>query len=566
MATIEYENLHSIVSSILGDQNIGYDTLGIQQDVFEDMENPCFDMALLKKLEGSNAAGRGDISTHQSSIILTGDQWAIFPCISRKSFNNNQIGKHIVLRVPVYIMSNNLAYLRGEEIGDNHKITTWVTTNETTQNRIELGCKSLDGDDYVGLYESLSAGDWLLILKHKGQVEYTFFAIRQEDTSRLINDFETQSIFTYFTGGRVTRRDAATFVNPENIIEQPTGINKLIYGAPGTGKSFKVNKEYYDPTYSIRVNFHPEYSYSDFVGYIKPVVENQHDLSYQFVAGPFTEILTRAINDPSHMYNLIIEEMNRGNAVAIFGELFQLLDRNSSNGQSEYTVYNREIYDYVVGHSEEGNCQFEEGKIFIPGNLSIVATMNSADQNVFVMDTAFKRRWKYEYLPIQFQDNHGYKCMNVPKINVTWQAFVNGTNEFMLSEQCEELMIAEDKQIGPYFAKAEEIGNADDFCAKVLGYLWEDVFKLDRAKVFKNNIRSYGQLLRAFSQNSVSEIFNDDYIEFIRHAEPRPAELEPRPAEAEAELELGPAEAAAEAEPDTVETIVQLQLEGDTDA
>ena len=136
-----------------------------------------------------------------------------------------------------------------------------------------------------------------------------------------------------------------------------------------------------------RVVFHPDYMNTDFVGQILPTVKGEGDekeITYDFTPGPFTRVLKKAINDPGKHYYLVIEEINRGNAPAIFGEIFQLLDRES-DGTSSYKITNYNIASEVFGNKET--------PVFIPSNLSILATMNTADQNVFTLDTAFQRRW-----------------------------------------------------------------------------------------------------------------------------------------------------------------------------
>jgi len=167
------------------------------------------------------------------------------------------------------------------------------------------------------------------------------------------------------------------------------GENILLYGVPGSGKSFTIKKDYCDDERCMeRVVFHPEYSYTDFVGQILPKITGEK-LEYVFTPGPFTRILKRAYEDPDNMYYLVIEEINRGNAASIFGDIFQLLDRDE-NGSSEYGITNADISYEVYGD--------DNLKIKILGNLTFLATMNTSDQNVFSLDTAFKRRWNLKMI------------------------------------------------------------------------------------------------------------------------------------------------------------------------
>lgn len=177
-----------------------------------------------------------------------------------------------------------------------------------------------------------------------------------------------------------------------------TGENVLLYGVPGSGKSWTIEHEYCKPGSIVeRLVFHPDYTYSDFIGQILPAVAEDGQVSYKFTPGPFTNILREAYNNPGKEYILIIEEINRGNAPAIFGEVFQLLDRKVEIrdidddgypiGTSEYGITNMNIAEEMYGKDRKTE------KVRIPSNLSIIGTMNTSDQNVFTLDTAFQRRW-----------------------------------------------------------------------------------------------------------------------------------------------------------------------------
>lgn len=178
--------------------------------------------------------------------------------------------------------------------------------------------------------------------------------------------------------------------------------NTLIYGAPGTGKSYYIEKNI-KPNYDgriERVTFYEDFDYTDFVGGLKPTRDEYNQINYEFIPGAFTRILVDALNNPLKKHLLIIEELNRANAASVFGDVFQLLDRDE-NGTSQYEIYAGELADYldknVIGFSK-----FKEDGVKIPGNFAIYATMNPADQNVQQIDSAFKRRWDMVYLPINF--------------------------------------------------------------------------------------------------------------------------------------------------------------------
>ena len=210
--------------------------------------------------------------------------------------------------------------------------------------------------------------------------------------------------------------------------------NILLYGVPGCGKSFKVEDEYESKITSeqnkVRVVFHPDYTYSDFVGQLLPVLkevpnaqgENEEKLQYEFVPGPFTKIIKTAYEEPDQQCLLIIEELNRGNAPAIFGEIFQLLDRND-DGTSRYAIYNRDISMVLYGEPNK--------LIKLPPNLTIVATMNTSDQNVFTMDTAFQRRWQMEHIPNKFNFNTAHVNKHLPNSEISWGVFAQTVNKKM---------------------------------------------------------------------------------------------------------------------------------------
>ena len=278
----------------------------------------------------------------------------------------------------------------------------------------------------------------------------------------------------------------------ENAFDDPKrtkgGTNILLYGVPGCGKSHEIKSKYCnDKKYMERVVFHPDYTYSDFVGQILPKTDGTV-ISYPFTAGPFTTILRKAICDPEHMYFLVIEEINRGNAPAIFGEVFQLLDREE--GTSEYGINNFDIAKCVYGEGKE------EEEIKIPSNLTILATMNTADQNVFTLDTAFKRRWSMRNI-----ENNISACKHanhqICGTAVTWGLFATKINDLII-DIGEGNLSSEDNRLGAHFVKAEELCDEQRFAEKVLMYLWNDAFKYDHDKVFKPEYRTLEELLKGF--------------------------------------------------------------------
>lgn len=287
--------------------------------------------------------------------------------------------------------------------------------------------------------------------------------------------------------------------------------NTIFYGVPGCGKSHyiknllrytngdKINDKYYK-----RILFHPEYTYSDFVGQIMPISKNG-DIQYEFVAGPFTEILKSAIEDTDNNYFLVIEEINRGNAPAIFGDIFQLLDRD--NGESEYEINNKYISDVIFG--KDSNTPIK-----IPSNLTILATMNTSDQNVFTLDTAFKRRWRMSRIENKFGDSTKdwkitYKTSNnTSKILFSWNEFADALNNDIL-KRCNDGMVAEDKLLGSHFVKANDLDDIQKFAEKVFMYLWTDVVKYNKEQLFNTSTyKTLDDVIKGFCEGQ--NVFNTD--------------------------------------------------------
>ena len=282
------------------------------------------------------------------------------------------------------------------------------------------------------------------------------------------------------------------------------GKNILYYGVPGVGKSYFV-KELIKGSAQLtqRLVFHPDYTHSDFVGQIQPSINDEGKLIYEFHPGPFTKILKQANANTSKKYYLIIEEINRGNAPAIFGEIFQLLDRDES-GKSEYEIINYDIAKEVYNDKEK--------HIYIPSNLTIIGTMNTADQNVFTLDTAFQRRWEMKDIENNISNSsHAQKIIEGTEI--TWEAFSTTVNELVVEEN-KDFSNFGDKRLGAYFIKENEL-SIELFSAKVIKYLWYDVFCYQKSLIFKSEIETLEEILKKYrtketTEDRLSLILNED--------------------------------------------------------
>ena len=279
------------------------------------------------------------------------------------------------------------------------------------------------------------------------------------------------------------------------------GENLIYYGAPGTGKSHKIDTFTTDSNSVITV-FHPDTQYSDFAGCLKPSMNND-SIEYRFRPGPFIKAVCLASAKPDTMCYLVIEEINRAAAAAVFGEIFQLLDRNNT-GVSKYAI---DVSDPDMSQYLNTNAPqtMNSGKLSIPSNLTILATMNSSDQAVMPMDTAFKRRWKFEYIPIDFTHCPSGTLRFVVdggQASISWKDFARAINDELAA-----MDIPEDRLMGPWFLDSIELQSEESskasLCGKLFVYLWDDVLRHnDRSQIFGADIRNYGELVKCFSQAS----------------------------------------------------------------
>lgn len=389
-----------------------------------------------------------------------------------------------------------------------------------------------------------------------------------------------------------------------NTINHP--LNRIIFGAPGTGKSYTLNKDssnYFESTNIERVTFHPNYSYAQFVGTYKPTMESSpkkelltekdakildvlkdssksaqkkydelypifkddnsltrlpiliglysdepfqtrkqdgsaaagdnsvernhgkairsfvnlenqssNQITYKYVPGPFMRVYAKAKQNPEQGFLLVIEEINRANVAAVFGEVFQLLDRQK-DGTSEYPVdASEDVKQYLL---ERG---IDENKLSLPNNMYIWATMNSADQGVFPMDTAFKRRWEFEYLGIDEGESEveSYE-FKYKKDGTPYVAKWNDIRKF-INDRLIDLGINEDKLLGPFFIARNTLENTEEltkvFKSKVLMYLFEDAAKMKVKQLFnlEDNKYIYSKICKAFDEKGF-DIFQDNRID-----------------------------------------------------
>lgn len=278
---------------------------------------------------------------------------------------------------------------------------------------------------------------------------------------------------------------------------------QIFYGAPGTGKSHKIKDDEYviaadAKNLVFRITFHPDSDYSTFVGAYKPtmrpvptqfkaVAGKDEDIAYEFIPQAFLQAYIAAWNNPEEKVFLVIEEINRGNCAQIFGDLFQLLDRDEK-GESEYPIKaDRDLAKFLNGKDDQGievlinKDGIKDGKLKLPQNLYIWATMNTSDQSLFPIDSAFKRRWDWVYMPIGYKNTNW--TIEIGDKKYKWVEF-----QRIINNKIYGVDNSEDKQLGDYFVNADRTNekiSADTLLNKVLFYIWNDVCKDDPDQIFQ---------------------------------------------------------------------------------
>ena len=280
----------------------------------------------------------------------------------------------------------------------------------------------------------------------------------------------------------------------QNSSQDKPSFQIIYYGAPGTGKSHRIKKllkEMNVPKENIfRTTFHPDSDYSSFVGAYKPtmkpvdekyrnVVGKDEEIAYSFVPQTFIKAYIQAYKKPNENVYIIIEEINRGNCAQIFGDLFQLLDRDD-NGVSEYPIKaDSDLKMYLEGELGKNHDGIKDGELCLPSNLYIWATMNTSDQSLFPIDSAFKRRWDWEYEPIKYMNKDW--GIEVGGNMYSWTSFQKEVNNRIF-----EATNSEDKMLGDFFVKPNNSVISEKlFINKVLFYLWNDVCKDGDGDIFK---------------------------------------------------------------------------------
>lgn len=430
--------------------------------------------------------------------------------------------------------SNDLNPSKGKQIEFNKGVIDKFFNFTTNELIVNFECHSiLDTDKTenirVELKLSPSRGDYKIYQNSDGSrdlKDYFLETLQLKSDSNLDDYFaikkktQTQYILYYLPKDIVISRfftmassDQFLYIPEEGQKGSITLISRQIifYGAPGTGKSHKIKEvlgEYEGcpenkkvPKSNIfRTTFHPDSDYSTFVGAYKPTKgkkplyglngghtvrlnDGKDDLdediiTYKFVPQAFLNAYIQAYRKPKENVYLIIEEINRGNCAQIFGDLFQLLDRDRI-GKSEYTIKaDAELKTFLENELGEGSEAIKDGELCLPPNLYIYATMNTSDQSLFPIDSAFKRRWDWEYEPIKYKNTDW--VIDIEGLRYRWSDFQKEVNTRILKDTG-----SEDKMLGDYFVNpSAKVISYDLFRNKILFYLWNDVCKDGDADIF----------------------------------------------------------------------------------
>lgn len=454
-----------------------------------------------------------------------------------------------------YLTYREFAYLlwKLEDIGANYTDSLLDIRRFRTQGQVDLG---EEAQKYADCKPIMILARWGFLSEDVetsgGKHIIINPTVRQRFDSRLRNlkiyNIDMDCADSQIDDNRSKDNLNADTVNFDVIPRLNGGVNILLYGVPGSGKSWTIEHEYCKSGTNVeRLVFHPDYTNADFVGQILPVVDPvDKQVTYEFTPGPFTNILREAYTHPQEKYILIIEEINRGNAPAIFGDVFQLLDRTVSPKTSEGITYPAGTSEYGITNGNVAKVVYgdEAHKVRIPSNLSILGTMNTSDQNVFTLDTAFQRRWRMRLIENNFFNvRTSLAQAEILDTGVTWRRFCETVNEIIIGNKA-KMASAEDKRLGVYFVhendlkfddraaakpphtnfaseynellKAEIMNGTPEeaarlaevrealmqiriFPEKVIKYLWDDAFKFNPEALFDtDNMDSLEKVIRTF--------------------------------------------------------------------
>lgn len=448
---------------------------------------------------------------------------------SQYGFNQKQKNDETIINTAKAFDSN-------EYIGSSrNRLNSGILRNQFLLLLDSLNGKPLSNQTFSGVTQ-LRADQYVLVHQNRESELWEVYQGNSPNNPRKIYDaitlknfFDSIQEVVDTTINDVKKDDSGTDNGLGSSLPNFTPSQIIYYGVPGCGKSNKIREQLKDvpEKNKVRIVFHPEYTNAEFIGQILPVTNG--GIRYEFTPGPFTQIIKRAYLNPNEHFYLVIEEINRGNAAAIFGDTFQLLDRlkagetdslgndpanaavnTFTEGWSQYFVQNDDVNAYIRGTENSiqiGNICFDSNTaIRLPPNLSILATMNTSDQNVFTLDNAFQRRFDMELVRNEFD-------LTQPAVNAQYNAEIDDTGikwgqfwgwiNAKITATLKGLSSTEDKRLGVWFV-SNVGGIIDDkvFAEKVLKFLWDDVFKFKRPQIFADGIDTLEKLINSFEKPS----------------------------------------------------------------
>lgn len=497
-----------------------------------------YDSFIVKKMASTNCLTKEGTSK-QTHIAITGKQMDMFPYIYLNGYmeeNDKKIKNFLVLKAPIHIFKKNCEVLEKCNIDFNSNeflkeyVCIYSRKNVNGSIQIQLSMLNDDSENFIKYRYLIKEDDYLVILKYKEKIEYDTFIVEKKFSQNIIDLNKTFEVLekkesTFILGDKVDIIKE-TISDDIDLIEcnvKDYNIQDIYFGAPGTGKSYGVSqliKECYpeisekDNPFVFKTTIYSDYSYYNFIGSVMPISKNG-EIKYEFKPGIFSQALLQAFKHPKKEIFLIVEEMSRGNIASIFGDIFQLLDRNEY-GVSEYSINNDLISEYF-----KENKILENEKIYLPRNFHIIGTVNTSDQNVNVIDTAFKRRFSFIYVdvnPIKEENKYlnSYSFIlkdNEKEINFEWNKLYLSLNEFIIKN----LNLNEDKQIGQFFIKFNNYKESEqkyrELQNKLIHYLWDDIQGAaisDQYNIFKKEYFNFSSLYKDFGDKK--NIFSDDFL------------------------------------------------------
>lgn len=488
-----------------------------------------------------------------SHFAMTGPAKNFFPYIYSPTYideRNSEYGRTFILKLPFLLNKNNIKYsienqefqlvensflkeFSKEKLNTNFSMQYSIKRGNSNEDQLKFGT-STNSDIFAYTFRKLiNLHDSIIILKLKKKLQYEIYLVKSTDVTSYLKKLGKQFVLMLSSGTEVVLEESSVYSSKKKPFPLDLPHQLIFSGAPGTGKSFKLkemahNFFKYDKQNTFeRITFHPNINYGNFVGVYKPFPSNDKEapIVYEYIPGILLRQLEKAYKNPEINYLVLIEEINRANVAAVFGDTFQLLDRDE-DGNSDYPIALSEdlihYFNNKLDLSEDIKNNLFNNGLYFPKNFYIWSSMNGADQGVMPIDTAFKRRWdfvKFDPNELSHIEDPIIKKTEEDILNkafielkdnqkISWNLLRKNINHLLL-----KLNIPEDKLIGPYFISRKYMIQGDvteQFESKILMYLFEDVVKSNPKRLFnwENNTIYYSALVETFREIGV-QIFKE---------------------------------------------------------